>query len=579
MLDIKITGGRIADGSGQPAYLGDVGIRDGRIVALGQVEEDARETIDATGRIVAPGFIDVHTHYDAQAFWDPTFSPSCYHGVTTVFGGFCGFSIAPLTPDAGAYLLPMLARVEGMPQETLKAGVSWNWSSFGDFLGLLEGKVGLNCGFFVGHSAVRRVVMGERAVGSLASEAEIAEMSQLVHASLDEGAMGFSSTVSPTHNDADGNPVPSRHASREELIALARTVRDHPGTSLELLPNLDFGDDTLELLKDFSLAGQRPVNWNVLNVFGTTEADRERLDRMLSASTYARQHGAEVVALMPPSTPALRINFMSGFVLDSLPGWGPLFQISPEERLERLRDPFVRSLLRQSAACRVQHMATTADFGNFRVVEVQAPSTKRHEGRLVSEIAGERGIDVFDAMLDLVIADGLRTSFQPEQRGEDPDTYALRKQVVEDDRILIGASDAGAHMDMIDSFAFSTKLLQRSREYGLASVERAVQLMTKVPAEYFGLLERGELKLGNHADVVVFDPETVATGEVYTRYDLPGTREHGRLYADAIGIEAVVVNGSLMVRDNQTTGALPGKVLRSGRDTETVAIPRFAAAA
>jgi len=168
MLDIKITGGRIADGSGQPAYLGDVGIRDGRIVALGQVEEDARETIDATGRIVAPGFIDVHTHYDAQAFWDPTFSPSCYHGVTTVFGGFCGFSIAPLTPDAGAYLLPMLARVEGMPQETLKVGVSWNWSSFGDFLGLLEGKVGLNCGFFVGHSAVRRVVMGERAVGSLA---------------------------------------------------------------------------------------------------------------------------------------------------------------------------------------------------------------------------------------------------------------------------------------------------------------------------------------------------------------------------------------------------------------------------
>jgi len=579
MLDIKITGGRIADGSGQPAYLGDVGIRDGRIVAVGTVAEDARETIDATGRIVAPGFIDVHTHYDAQAFWDPTFSPSCYHGVTTVFGGFCGFSIAPLTPDAGAYLLPMLARVEGMPQETLKAGVPWSWSSFGDFLGLLEGKVGLNCGFFVGHSAVRRVVMGERAVGSLASEAEIAEMSRLVHASLDEGAMGFSSTVSASHNDADGNPVPSRHASREELIALAATVRDHPGTSLELLPNLDFGEDTLELLKDFSLAGQRPVNWNVLNITGTSEVERERMDRMLSASTYARQHGAEVVALMPPSTFALRLNFMSGFVLDFLPGWAALFRISPAERLERLKDPFVRALLREAAASSPAYMATTVNFARYKVVEVQAEANKRYEGKLVSEIAAERGVDVFDALIDLVIADGLRTSFQPEQRGEDVETYALRKQLVEDDRILIGASDAGAHMDMIDSFAFSTKLLQRSREYGLASVERAVQLMTQVPAEYFGLLERGEMKIGYHADVVVFDPETVATGEVYTRYDLPGTREHGRLYADAIGIDAVVVNGTLMVRDNVTTGALPGKVLRSGKDTETVAIPRFAAAA
>lgn len=579
MLDIRITGGRLADGTGQPACQGDVGIRDGRIVALGTVTEEARQTIDATGRIVAPGFIDVHTHYDAQAFWDPTFSPSCYHGVTTVFGGFCGFSIAPLTPDAGAYLLPMLARVEGMPQETLKAGVPWNWSSFGDFLGLLEGKVGLNCGFFVGHSAVRRVVMGERAVGSLASEAEIAAMSRLVHASLEEGAMGFSSTVSASHNDADGNPVPSRHASREELIALAAAVRDHPGTSLELLPNLDFGEETVELLKDFSLAGQRAVNWNVLNVTGTSEVERERLDRMLGASTYARQHGAEVVALMPPSPFALRLNFMSGFVLDSLPGWAALFRLPPAERLQRLQDPFIRSLLRESAARRPDHMATTANFASYTVVEVHAPEHKRHAGRLVSEIAAERDIDVFDAMIDLVVADGLRTAFQPEQRGEDAGTYALRKQLVADDRILIGASDAGAHMDMIDSFAFSTKLLQRAREYGLASVERAVELMTRIPARYFGLRERGELRLGYHADVVVFDPETVATGPVYTRYDLPGTREHGRLYADAIGIDAVIVNGTLMVRDNAATGALPGRVLRSGKDTETVAIPRFVAAA
>ena len=163
MLDLKITGGTIVDGTGKPGFSGDVGVRDGRIVAVGEVSEDARETLDASGRIVAPGFIDVHTHYDAQVFWDPALSPSCFHGVTTVLGGFCGFSIAPMTPDALTYLAPMLARVEGMPLETLQMAVPWNWQSFGEYLDLIEGKIGLNAGFFAGHSAIRRVVMGERA--------------------------------------------------------------------------------------------------------------------------------------------------------------------------------------------------------------------------------------------------------------------------------------------------------------------------------------------------------------------------------------------------------------------------------
>lgn len=578
MLDIKITGGRIADGTGNPAYVGDIGIRDGRIVAVGHVDADARETIDASGKVVSPGFIDVHTHYDAQAFWDPTFSPSCYHGVTTVFGGFCGFSIAPLTPDAASYLLPMLARVEGMPEETLRAGVPWNWSSFGDFLGQLEGTVGLNCGFFVGHSAVRRVVMGPRAVGHEATSEEIEEMRRLVDTSLAEGAMGFSTTVSISHNDADGNPVPSRHASREEILTLAATVKDHPGTSLEMLPNLDFADETLNLLTDFSLAGQRPVNWNILSVQGASEDDRARMERMLYASTYARERGGEVVALTLPSSATVRINFMSGFILDALPGWSALFRLPPEERLARLRDPFVRAVLRDGAAAQTGQMAAFADFGNFYVLEVHSAKNKALEGKLLAEIASERGVDVFDAMIDLVVDDELRTSFQPKVRGENPETYALRGQLFKDNRVLIGASDAGAHMDMIDSFAFSTKMLQRSRDYNLASMEEAVHLMTQVPAEYFGLKDRGLLKPGYHADVVIFDADSVACGDVYTRYDLPGTKEHGRLYAEAIGIEAVIVNGQILVRDNQVTSARPGTVLKSGRDSETVAIPRFKAA-
>ena len=211
MLDLKITNGRLIDGTGAPARSGDVGVRDGRIVALGSVDEDARETLDAAGRVVSPGFVDIHTHYDAQVFWDGTVSPSCYHGVTTVIGGNCGFSIAPLSDTAGEYLMHMLARVEGMPLESLREGVPWSWRSFGDYLDLLEGKLGVHAGFMVGHSAIRRVVMGERAVGHEATPEELEQMVALLRRSIQEGGIGFSTTISPTHNDGDGQPVPSRH--------------------------------------------------------------------------------------------------------------------------------------------------------------------------------------------------------------------------------------------------------------------------------------------------------------------------------------------------------------------------------
>ena len=236
MLDVIIKGGTVIDGSGEQRRKADVGIRDGRIAAIGTIDEPARETIDATGKIIAPGFIDIHTHYDAQAFWDGTLSPSPFHGVTSIVGGNCGFSIAPLSPDAGDYLMRMLARVEGMPLATLQEGVPWSWESFGEYLDLLEGKLAVNAGFMVGHSALRRVVMGERAVGEEATEEEIAKMVKLLKDSLDEGGMGFSSTVAATHNDADGQPVPSRHASREELVTLAGAVCDLAGTTLEFLP-------------------------------------------------------------------------------------------------------------------------------------------------------------------------------------------------------------------------------------------------------------------------------------------------------------------------------------------------------
>jgi N-acyl-D-aspartate/D-glutamate deacylase len=570
MLDLRIDGGTLVDGTGAAPFEGSLGIRDGRIVALGEVDEDAREVIDAGGQVVAPGFVDIHTHYDAQAFWDGTLSPSCYHGVTTVVGGNCGFSIAPLVPGAGAYLMEMLARVEGMPLESLREGVPWDWQSFGEYLGKLDGKLALNAGFLVGHSALRRCVMGERAVGEEATPGELDAMVALLQQSVREGGMGFSSSVAPTHNDGAGSPVPSRHANREELIALARAIRDLPGTTLEFIPGVGaFGEGEKQLMTDLSLAANRPLNWNVLV---PSAAAREYVEGQLSAGDFAAERGATVIALTPPNTPTVRINLHSGFLFDAFPNWAELFRLPIPQREEKLRDPAFRKRLDEGANSEGAGMLRgLAVWQNMVVDQVARPENQAAKGRTIGELAEEQGKTPFDAMLDLALADDLKTSFMPNTGTTDADTWALRAATWQDSRAVIGASDAGAHLDMIDTFAFSTQALGNAREHDLLPVEATVHQLTDVPARLYGIKERGRLHEGWHADVVVFDPETVASGPVHTREDLPGGAH--RLYADAIGIAHVIVNGVPIVRGREHTGALPGTVFRSGRDTDTVEVP------
>ncbi|MEM7413668.1 MAG: amidohydrolase family protein [Myxococcota bacterium] len=571
MLDLKIQAGTLVDGSGAPAQQGDLGIRDGRIVAIGEVTEDARETLDASGRVVCPGFIDVHTHYDAQVFWDGTLSPSSYHGVTSVVGGNCGFSIAPLSDTAGEYLMRMLARVEGMPLESLEAGVPWDWRSFGEYLDRLDAKLAVNAGFMVGHSALRRVVMGERAVGHEATDEELQTMCELLATSLREGGLGFSSTVSPTHNDGDGQPVPSRHASREELVALARVVRDFPGTTLEFLPGVsEFSDEQKQLMTDLSLAANRPLNWNVL---APSASNGDYVDAQLSATDYARERGAEVLALTVPQAMSVRINLTSGFVFDALPHWDAFFRLPLAERKEKLRDPAYRKHLDEGANSEAAGLLRgLAQWQNMRVIETTAPENAAYAGKTIGEIAEAEGKAPFDALCDLAIADDLKTSFMPPGSGDSDEDWKARGAIWQDDRAVIGASDAGAHLDMIDTFALSTQVLGNGvREHGVVQLEEAVRQLTDVPARLWGLRERGRLEMGWHADVTVFDPATVATGPTYTRYDLPAGA--GRLYADAVGVEHVFVNGVQIVAGGEATGALPGTILRSGRDTETVEVP------
>ena len=571
MLDIVIRGGTVVDGTGTPGRQVDIGIRDGRIVALGEVSEDAKQEIDASGKIVAPGFVDVHTHYDAQAFWDGTLSPSPFHGVTTVFGGNCGFSIAPLSPDAGAYLMRMLARVEGMPLESLEAGVPWDWESFGDYLGKLDGKLAVNAGFMVGHSALRRVVMGERAVGDEASSEELEAMKQLLAASIAEGGMGFSTTVSPTHNDGEGQPVPSRHASREELVELARVCRDFEGTTVEFLPGIGpHSDESRELMIDVSLAAQRSVNWNVM---APSADNREMVAQQLETTTLARMRGAEIIALTVPQPMTVRINLHSGFVFDALADWSKFFELAIPERIEKLKDAEYRTWLDERAHSPESGiMAGVARWALMKVDQVESEANQGYLGRLVGDIAEEQGKEPFDMFCEIAIADGLKTSFMPPNSGDDDASWAHRGDTWVDDRTVIGASDAGAHLDMIDTFAVPTQVLGNGvRKHGVIGIEEAIRQLTDIPAKLYGLRERGRLEEGYFADVVIFDATTVDTGPTYTKQDLPAGA--GRLYADAIGIEHVIVNGTEIIRGAEHTGAFPGTVLRSGRDTYTVAIP------
>jgi len=572
MLDLKIVGGVIVDGSGKPGQKADIGIKNGRIVAIGHVDEETREVVDATGRIVSPGFIDVHTHYDAQVFWDPKLSPSCYHGVTTVFGGFCGFSIAPLTPEAADYLKPMLARVEGMPLATLDQAVPWNWSSFGEYLSRIDGKVGINAGFFCGHSAIRRIVMGKRAVGEKATPEDLEQMKTLLDASLSEGAMGFSTTVAPTHNDGDGNPVPSRWAEHSEIIALGSVCRNHPGTGLELLPDVDFGPGMPELMAEFSIAAQRPVNWNVMAVTGAADT-AQKIAKQLAVTDYARARGGEVIALTTASTPELYVNLFTGFVFDSIPGvWRQMFKWPVAERIEKYKDPVFRKQMAEDAKQigPESNMFVVANLPLYKVIAVRNAKNKHYEGRHLQDIAQTEGRQVIDVLLDTALDDDLMTTFAPYIGGYDQAAYELRGDVWRDDRTLIGASDAGAHLDMIDTFAFSTTLLQKGvREHKVISLEEAIHQITGRPASYFGLIDRGLIATGYHADIVIFDPYTVGRGPTYYRYDVPGGNEY-RIYADAVGVDHVFVNGVQIIRDGAHTEALPGTVLRSGKDTRTI---------
>ena len=575
-MDLLIQNATIVDGTGGPARLGDVSVSGGRILAMGAAfslpTENCEQILDATGLVLTPGFVDPHTHYDAQLFWDPTGSPSNLHGVTTIIGGNCGFTLAPLAPEDADYTRQMMAKVEGMPLAALETGITWDWQTFGEYLSRLEGNLGMNAGFLVGHCALRRNVMGDQAVQGPASAKQLEEMRTLLAESIQAGGLGFSTTLARTHSDGDGLAVASRWATEEELLSLASVVSEHEGTTLEFASDgcLDgFSEDEVAFMIKFSQAGNRPLNWNVLTIDSHAP---DRYQNQLAAMDACAEAGAKVVALTMPVIVGMNMSFSTYCALNMMPDWGPILGLPMPERIEKLKDPEIRSFMESRAASPDAGVfGRLTGWDTYVIGDTFAAENEGLSGRRVGEIAAERGVSAFNALLDIVIADGLQTILWPGATDNDAASWELRRKAWDHPSVMLGGSDAGAHLDRMQGANYPTRFLAdciRGRK--LTTLEHGVHLLTQVPAELFGLRDRGILAEGTHADMVLFDPLLIESEMLTMVEDLPGGTS--RLYAGSVGVNHVFVSGVEVVRNSEATGKLPGSIIRSGVDTDTVAL-------
>ncbi len=579
MFDYLIKGGQLIDGTAAPARPADIAITGDQIAEIAEPgsipESDAQNVVDASGKFVCPGFVDPHTHYDAQLFWDPYATPSSLHGVTSVIAGNCGFTLAPVSEADADYLRKMMVKVEGMPLTALEQGLPWDWRTFGDYLGSLEGRIGVNAAFLVGHSALRRHVMGEASVGEQATADQIAEMSALLEESIQAGGIGFSTSLAYTHEDGDGAPVPSRHASNEEVVALSRTAGQHPGTTLEIIVDgcMDrFSDEEIALLSEMSSEANRPINWNVLTV---DAAHADRVQQQAGTSARVAEAGGRLVALTMPILVGMNMSFGFYCALNRLPGWGDILGLPLEERVAKLSDPEVREYLySQSQLPEAGVFLRLTNWGTYSIGDTFSPENEGLSGRVVRDIAQERGgsgegQNAFDVLCDIVVADGGRTILWPHPTDDDTESWSMRSELWEQPDVLIGGSDAGAHLDRMCGAPYTTQWLgDMLRGRKLIGVEQAVHLLTDRPARLFGLVRRGQIQTGWYADLVIFDPETIDAEPLRMVDDLPGGTS--RLYSAGVGLSAVFCNGVPIVEDGRNTGELPGRIMKSGKDTETV---------
>ncbi len=553
-FDLVIRGGVLVDGTGAPAYRGDLAIRDGRVAALGVLNgAGARRTIDASGMVVAPGFVDIHTHYDAQVFWDRMLTISPWHGVTSVVMGNCGFGVAPTRPAHRELILRTLENVEGMSLDALNAGLGadWPFETFPEYLDAIErrGSV-INVGALVGHTPVRLYVMGEEATEREATPDEVAAMRALVADALRAGAVGFATSKSPTHVGYAGRPVPSRAASVDEIATLAGTLGDAGRGIMQATIGREL------FLAEFAAiqrATRRPVTWTAL-LGGMLGPDGHRA--VLEQTAQLQRDGVDVVPQVACRPLNFEFQWKAPFPFESMALFKPVSAADFAGKKRIYADPEFRRAFRE----RGERGGIAARWSDTVISD--APTEPALNERNVAEVAAERGMHPVDLVLDLALASNLEARFRMAVMNNDESIVA---ELLRDPTTVLGLSDAGAHASQLCDAPFATHLLSHwVREKQVLTLEQAVRMLTSRPAELFGLVDRGTLAVGGAADVTVFDPDTVGCSSLRRVRDLPAGAD--RLVADATGIRAVVVNGVVIREDGRDRvdpeGPLPGHVLR-----------------
>ena len=553
-LDLKITGGTIVDGSGGDRFAGDVGIKDGRIAAFGRVEGEAARTIDAAGRVVAPGFIDIHTHYDAQIVWDPSLSISPWHGVTTVVAGNCGFSIAPTRRHQRDLILRTLERVEGMSLEALRTGVgdAFPLHGFAAYLDAVEARGTLiNVGFYVGHTPVRLYVMGEDAVAREADADEIAQMCRIVREAREAGAFGFTTSLSRTQHAFDGHPIPSRLATFAEIDALFEALAAGGGGSAQA------SIGRLEWLDEFAAIARRHgvvFTWTAL----LSDIAGPGSHRPLLEQAHRLQaDGYPVVPQTSPLPQEFEFTFDYPLPWERCDWIKPLLAAKPEARAGMWRDPDFVAAFRNEELTGFD--ASLIDWEQ-RAVIAEAPHDAALNERRLAEVAHLRGVDPFDLAVALSVESGLATRFRLPVLNYREDEIA---EILRDPVGVIAFSDAGAHASQLCNVHYTTHLLQHwVRETGTLTLEQGVHALTGRPAEVVGLADRGRIAEGLAADLVVFDADTIAATPLRRVHDLPAGAD--RMICEAPGLDTVIVNGTVIRAGGRDVAgdALPGHLLR-----------------
>ena len=535
MLDMIIKNGQIIDGTGASAYNADVAIKDGKIVEVGQIDQPAAREVDANGLVVSPGFIDPHTHFDAQLLWDGAAKPAIEHGVTTIVPGNCSLSLAPLKAEHRMKLVGMFNQIEEMPHIAFEEGVEWNWETFDEFVQRIKQDLMINVAPLVGHSVLRLWVMGQASMHRQADETEIADMQKLLRECLDAGAIGLSTSF--VDMDETLQPVPSRYADQRELKALSAVLGEY-GRILQIVPEFYDADITIariDQLAELSLEYGITTTFSPLFVNGN---DTNGVDRTMKRVEEQFRRGARVWPQVQTRPIDISFSFeVPSLLFIRLRGWYGLLRFSTQpEILAAFKDAEKRAELVAEAAP-MENL-----WKSLILRQVQTENNKQNLGMTLAEIAEKRGTTALDAMIDLSIEEELGAHFLSESMGHN-NTEKVG-ELLKHPNVHVGASDGGAHILSFATFGDTGYLFSEFvREAGLIGMEEAVKKITHDTAKIWGMENRGLIQNGYQADITIFDPETIARGAEYFVQDVPG--DGNRYVRDAIGIDCVVINGAI----------------------------------